>query len=280
MKEILSGNIARYRKVNKMTQDELAEKLGITFQAVSKWETGQTVPETSLLPELAKILNISIDKLFGYTAFNFDSPYDAVYKKDEYYWGVQPSNMCLEILKFIPPIPERQLKILDIGCGEGKDAVFFARCGYDVSAFDISEAGLDKLKRLADNANVHIKAFKADIVDYRLDEKFDILYSSGVLHYLKPAIRGEIMENYKSHIYENGLAAFLVLINKPFIVPEPDKENSSHLNSWKSGELFTYFHDWYIEYCGEDVFDCNSSGIPHKHAENILFARKIKNLLI
>jgi tellurite methyltransferase len=72
MKNILSGNIARYRKENKFTQEQLAEQLGITFQAVSKWETGQTVPETALLAELAKTLNVSIDKLFGYTALNAD----------------------------------------------------------------------------------------------------------------------------------------------------------------------------------------------------------------
>jgi len=280
VKEILSGNIARYRKENRLTQDELAEKLGITFQAVSKWETGQTVPETTLLPKLAKILNISIDKLLGYTAYNSDvSPYEALYKKDEYYWGVQPSSMCLKVLEIIPPIAERQLKVIDIGCGEGKDAVFFARCGYDVSAFDISDAGLDKLKRLADNANVHVRTFKADMLDYRLDEKYDIIYSSGVLHYIKSALRVEIMENYKTHIYENGIVALQVFVKKPFILPEPDREKSSHVTSWKSGELFSYFHNWYIEECTENVFDCNSSGVPHKHADNRLFARNIKNIL-
>jgi hypothetical protein len=46
----------------------------------------------------------------------------------------------------------------------------------------------------------------------------------------------------------------------------------------QSGELFTHFHDWYIEQCSEYVFDCNSSGTPHKHAANRLFARKIKTL--
>ena len=271
MREILAGNISRYRKNLNLTQEALAEKLGVTFQAVSKWETGQTVPDTMLLPALAKGLNVSIDKLLGYAAYASDiSYYEEEYRKDEYLWGVEPSSACLKVLELMPPTKE--IKLLDIGCGEGKDAVFFARCGYNVAAFDISEAGLEKTKRLADKSRVHVRVFKANIWDFRLEENYDILFSSGVLHYIKPELRDEIMANYKSHVNSNGLAALNVFVKKPFIAPPPEKEAHSYL--WKSGQLFTFFHDWYMEQCSEDVFDCNSSGIPHKHAMNSLFARK------
>jgi len=270
MREILAGNISRYRKEQGLTQEALGEKLGVSFQAVSKWETNQTVPDTALLPELARALNISIDKLFGYSAFGSDtSYYEDDYRKKDYYWGVVPSGMCLKVLELLPP--EGHIKILDIGCGEGKDAVFFARCGYDVSAFDISEAGLEKTKRLADKANVNVRTFRASLWDYRLDEKYDILYSSGVLHYIKPELRDEIMSNYKANVNNKGIVALHVLVKKPFITPPTEKENNSYL--WKSGQLFTYFHDWYFEDCTEYVFDCNSGGIPHRHAANRLFAR-------
>ena len=273
MREILSRNIAKYRKDQNMTQEALAEKLNITFQAVSKWETGQSIPDTMLLPEIAAALKISVDKLLGYTAFKGDtSYYEDDYRKPEYYWGVQPSAMCLKVLEMLPPT--RRLKILDIGCGEGKDAVFFARCGYDVSAFDISEAGIEKTKRLADTARVHVRTFKANLLDYRLEENYDVLFSSGVLHYIKPELRDTIMANYKSHVNENGIVAFHVFVEKPFIAFPPDDESSfSYL--WKSGQLFTYFHDWHIEHCTEYVFDCNSSGTPHRHAANRLFARRL-----
>jgi len=274
MREILSRNIARFRKDTGMTQEILAERLGITFQAVSKWETGQTVPDTTLLPKLAQSLEVSVDKLLGYSAFGCEtSYYENYYKQDEYYWGVQPSNMCLKVLELLPPV--RPLKILDIGCGEGKDAVFLARCGYDVSAFDISEAGIEKTKRLAEKARVHVRAFRANIWDYRLDEKYDVLYSSGTLHYIKPELRDEVMSNYKMHVNENGLVIFHVFVKKPFIAPAPEKE--SHSYHWKSGQLFSYFHDWYVEDCMEYVFDCNSSRKPHRHAANRLYAKNLKN---
>lgn len=273
MKGELAKNICRYRKEKELTQEELARKLGVTFQAVSKWETSQTLPDITLLPGLSKILGISIDKLLGYVSYDKQiTIYEEEYKTQEYYWGIVPSKMCLRVLELMPPTT--RLKLLDIGCGEGKDAVFFARNGYDVTAFDISDAGIEKTKRLADNAGVQVKVFKADILDFRLDTNFDILFSSGVLHYVKPQLREEIFSNYKQFTNPNGCHIFNVFVNKPFIDPPPEKEPTAC--KWVSGELFTHYHDWLIQECSEVIFDCDSSGIPHQHAMNKVIAQKCR----
>lgn len=273
MKDELAKNICRYRKEKGFTQEELARKLGVTFQAVSKWETAQTLPDITLLPGLSKILDITIDKLLGYVSYDKQiTIYEEEYKTQEYYWGIVPSKMCLRVLELIPPTT--RLKLLDIGCGEGKDAVFFARNGYDVTAFDISDAGIEKTKRLADNAGTQVKVFKADILDYRLDTNFDILFSSGVLHYVKPQLREEIFSNYKQFTNPNGLHIFNVFVNKPFIDPPPEKEPTAC--KWVSGELFTHYHDWLIQECSEVIFDCDSSGILHQHAMNKVIAQKCR----
>lgn len=57
--------IQEKRKENNMTQSELAEKLGITDRAVSKWERGLCLPDAGTIPELCKILDISINDLFS-----------------------------------------------------------------------------------------------------------------------------------------------------------------------------------------------------------------------
>ena len=59
----VGNQIAMLRKENGYTQEELAEKLGISAQAISKWENGHTLPETALLPLLSKLLNSSIDSI-------------------------------------------------------------------------------------------------------------------------------------------------------------------------------------------------------------------------
>lgn len=57
--------ISELRKKQNMTQMELADKLGISFQAVSNWERGNTMPDISKLPELAQIFNVTTDDLLG-----------------------------------------------------------------------------------------------------------------------------------------------------------------------------------------------------------------------
>ena len=57
--------IQKLRKERGMTQNELAEKLFISYQAVSQWENGNTKPDIELLPKLAEIFDVSIDELFG-----------------------------------------------------------------------------------------------------------------------------------------------------------------------------------------------------------------------
>jgi len=64
----IGKRISNHRKKMDMTQTELADKLGISFQAVSNWERGQSMPDISKLPELSQILDCSIDDILGNTA--------------------------------------------------------------------------------------------------------------------------------------------------------------------------------------------------------------------
>ncbi len=62
MNNIEIGNIIkRIRKDNKFTQAELAEQLGVTYQAVSKWETGKNIPDIAIIKKISKDYNINID---------------------------------------------------------------------------------------------------------------------------------------------------------------------------------------------------------------------------
>ena len=61
----IGKNIAKYRKAKGFTQEELGAKLGVTNQAVSKWESEVSMPDIMLLPEIATVLNITLDDLYG-----------------------------------------------------------------------------------------------------------------------------------------------------------------------------------------------------------------------
>ena len=65
MNTTLGKRIAALRREKELKQDELAEKLGVSAQAVSKWENDQTCPDISLLPLLAKTLGVTVDELLS-----------------------------------------------------------------------------------------------------------------------------------------------------------------------------------------------------------------------
>lgn len=62
----LAENIRKYRKSNNMTQEDLAEKLGVKFGAISKWERGSSQPDVDYIMDMADIFHISVDVLVGY----------------------------------------------------------------------------------------------------------------------------------------------------------------------------------------------------------------------
>ena len=79
---VLCGKIAELRRAAGMTQDALAEKLGVTFQAVSKWENALSCPDIALIPVIADIFGVSIDTLFGKDAPKTAIPSELPWEND------------------------------------------------------------------------------------------------------------------------------------------------------------------------------------------------------
>lgn len=65
MKETIGLRIKNKRKEMDMTQEDLAEKLGVTFQAISKWENDASIPDITLLSKIAEVLNMNIEELIN-----------------------------------------------------------------------------------------------------------------------------------------------------------------------------------------------------------------------
>lgn len=65
MKLSLGENIRRLRRDRDMTQEQLADALAVSFQAVSRWENGSTYPDLELIPAIAEFFSVSTDELLG-----------------------------------------------------------------------------------------------------------------------------------------------------------------------------------------------------------------------
>lgn len=268
----IGHRIALLRKKRGYTQEQISFILNVTPQAISKWEKGNALPDTSLLPLLAKTLGVSIDHLLtGESLMEKTSPYDGEYKKEEFYWGLQHSLLAEQIGKIMHDVSNRRL--LDIGSGEGRDAIYFSKCGFRVDALEISTPGIEKIKQYSQSSGYNVNVLHNDMIGYELKASYDVIYSHGSLQFLPLEQRQNHFEKYKRHTCAAGLNAHLIFVQKPFIKVAPDWEKNEFF--YQSGDLARYYYDWEILHCEEQIIDCNSAGIPHQHAVNSIIARKI-----
>lgn len=63
---MFNENIVRLRKINQMTQEDIAEAVGVSRQAVAKWESGETIPDLEKCKLLAELFGVSLDDLANY----------------------------------------------------------------------------------------------------------------------------------------------------------------------------------------------------------------------
>lgn len=258
------------RKNKNYTQEKMSVFLNVTPQAISKWEQGYTLPDTGILPLLAEVLGTSIDYLLtGDSLTEKKSPYDDQYKKEEYYWGTEPSLLAEQIVTLMADQSKRSL--LDIGSGEGRDAVYFAENSFQVDALEISQPGIEKIKKYSEANKCNINILHANMIGYELQKEYDVIYSSGSLQFLPLAQRRAHFDKYKNHTAAGGMNAHLVFVDKPFIKVAPDWEENEFF--YLSGDLAGFYADWQILYYDEQIIDCNSAGIPHQHAVCCIIAK-------
>jgi tellurite methyltransferase len=202
----------------------------------------------------------------GDVAMKKENPYDQEYASQEYYWGKRPSAMCDRVIEIIRPSPDFHPKLLDLGCGEGRNAVYFAKHGFVVFGLDLSLPGLEKTRMYAEEVGVHVETIHADIINYKLEDIYDVIFSTGTLQYLPPEVRGQRFQNYRDCTSPDGINVLSAFVKKPFIPRAPDAEETEY--PYKSGELMGYYWDWEMLYCIEEIFDCMSSGIIARRYRN------------
>ena len=98
----IGEKIAEMRKVNKMTQRELAEKLNVSDKVISKWETGKSLPDVETMPRISKALNISISEL--YECVEQTTPGMAEDYNEERIWQYKKYSIASCFLVLLSPI--------------------------------------------------------------------------------------------------------------------------------------------------------------------------------
>ncbi|MBN8191179.1 class I SAM-dependent methyltransferase [Bacillus sp. NTK074B] len=78
-------------------------------------------------------------------------------------------------------------RVLELGCGPGRNAIYLAENGFEVDAVDVSKTSLDWAKERADERNLSINFFHRNIFDIEIEDgKYDFIYDSGCFHHIAP----------------------------------------------------------------------------------------------
>ncbi len=104
-------NLLQLRKLKKMTQEDIAEKVGVSRQAVAKWESGETIPDLEKARQLAGVLEVSLDDLTNYEPK--ENMGLSVPPKGKYLFGVVTVGDKGQIV-----IPARARKVFGISAGD------------------------------------------------------------------------------------------------------------------------------------------------------------------
>lgn len=108
---MFKDNLIQLRKYNRLTQEQLAEKIGVTRQAIAKWEAGDTVPDLDKRKALAEIFGVSLDDLANYEPEkNMNLP---IPPKGKHLFGLVTVGEKGQIV-----IPVKARKIFSISAGE------------------------------------------------------------------------------------------------------------------------------------------------------------------
>lgn len=165
-------------------------------------------------------------------------------------------------------------KILDLGCGEGRNAAYLADLGFKVTAVDISESGINKLKEFAIKMNLSIDSSVCDIRQFNFSDSYDLIVNHSCLQYMPREDWGRVVERMKLATNIGGFNIVDVFTDE---VPEPEDQRGMMVGLFKSGELAKLYQDWKIlELRPYQIEHTHPNGPTHRHAGENLIAQKIK----
>ncbi len=193
----ISLRIADLRKKNKVTQQELADCIGVSFQTISKWETGLSMPDITILPLLAEYFSVSTDQILGLKPLDGEmyipektSTKDFWNQKLEYllrtrknYWNDDYAQFLIsQVWKIDKPI-----SVLDCGCGYGFLGLLllpYLPKGSTYTGIDFADDLIKKGKNLFAYQKIEATFLCKNVFDHSAENQYDFVVCQAVLRHL------------------------------------------------------------------------------------------------
>ncbi|MBK7105030.1 MAG: class I SAM-dependent methyltransferase [Ignavibacteriae bacterium] len=204
--------------------------------------------------------------------------YQEEYENSNCFWGKVPAKYVKELCSLLDYNLEN-FNILDLGAGEGKNAVYLAQYGAKIIAVDISDLALSRFEQQPNysKVNLSITKFIQDIRKISFDEStFDIVVAYGILHCLSTKLEIiNYIKKIKNWIKPGGYFVGATFTNQ---IPVPEFQNYLEEKALvQVGLIQGLFSDWQIIQVIDDIITevHPTSKIEHQHSIVRIIARKI-----
>lgn len=204
---------------------------------------------------------------------SLESHYNKIYSENEKtFGGGKPEKVVSDITKY-----KSSGSVLDLGAGEGRSSLFLAEHGFDVTAQDISQIGVEKLTNTAQEKGLNIQAEVKDIRTLNPDRNYDVFVCAHVLHHLSREDAISLIRQMQEHTNADGLNTITTFTeNGDFYQNNPNTENFYP----KESELKELYADWEIleyEESKDRAFAKKPDGSPMMNISAKVIARKPKS---
>lgn len=189
--------IADLRKQKRLTQQELADAIGVSFQTISKWETLATMPDITLLPSLAEYFQVSTDQLLGLKPLDgevyvpeqtgtkdfWNHRLDYLLRTRKRFWNDDYIRFLVsQVWKIQKPV-----SILDCGCGYGFLGLLLLPAMPRESTYtgiDFAENLVQEGKQLYANQNIAANFICKNVYEHSAESQYDFVICQAVLRHL------------------------------------------------------------------------------------------------
>ena len=145
--------------------------------------------------------------------------------------------------------------LLDLGCGQGRDALFFASLGYDVTAVDSSRVGITQMLEKSRTQELIVDGIVGDIQKMKLDKTFSVILFDMVLHGFDKHVQLELLRKYSDYLDKAGIMCIVY----------PDDFEADHFMDM----LKSLPHDWKL------LDEITINDVPKVEGEEIDFKFKM-----
>ena len=155
-------------------------------------------------------------------------------------YGMSATHSAVRAAEDIVPVG----KVLDMGCGQGRNALYLGLKGFDVTAVDNNPNAVQNVEELARIEELNVRAFEYDLNAANIQENFDYMVATVVFMFLMPRYVPDVIANMKEHTNPGGYNLIVSAMDTedfPCPMPFPFKFGES--------ELREYYKDWeLVEY--------------------------------